>query len=1067
MTWFEAASKSGVCSRAPRIPGLAVLASVLVLLFGSRPASAQAPADNPHGKLDLPCATCHSSDGWTPAKIDRSFNHSSFGFVLADGHGAVACRTCHTSLEFSKVATTCASCHKDVHQGELGLDCAQCHNTRAFGDRATQVQSHALTRFPLDGAHRTVDCASCHTTRNGSGSLVFRGAPTDCVACHRDTFERTTNPSHPAAGFPTDCTSCHTNVSWQTATFDHNLTKFALTGAHQAVRCESCHQNGVYQSLSTDCVACHQPNFDQTSTPPHAAAHFPTECATCHTTTTWQGAPFDHNTTQFPLDGAHQAVTCQECHGDGQYVGKPTACLSCHQASFDQTKTPPHHDAGFPTDCTSCHTTSAWAGAAFDHNTTKFPLSGAHQAARCQDCHVDGVYVGKATTCVSCHQSDYNATTTPNHQATGFPTECTTCHTTVTWTGARFDHNTTHFPLTGGHAAVACASCHGDGVFAGKPTTCVACHQDNYGRTTNPPHQASGFPTDCATCHTTTNWVGAPFDHNKTQFPLTGAHQAATCQNCHADGVYAGRPTTCVSCHQPNYDRTSNPVHRTAGFSTNCSSCHNVNTWAGAVFDHNQTQFPLTGAHLAATCQTCHADGIYDGKPTTCVSCHQARFDGTRDPDHRAAQFPSDCSLCHTTAAWEPSPFNHSATQFPLTGPTRRPPARRAMATGVPRQADGVRGLPLSRTTTGPRIPSTARPDSRRTAPRATTPMPGPVRSSTTGTPGSRWPEPMPRPPVRRVTATASTPASRRPACRATRPASTAPRTRTTGRPSSRPDCVPLLAGGLAAVAVQSRHDGLPADRRPRGGHLSVVPRGRRLRRQADDLRVVPPDRLQRHHRPEPPGGPVLDNLHHVPHDGHVDRRHLQPWHDPVPAPGRACRGHLPGLPRRRRLRRQADDLRLVPPGRLQRRHQPEPPDGPIPDDLRGLPHRERLEARDVQPRQHRFPADRRARGGHLSGLPWRRGLRRETDDLCLVPPDRVRRHHDAEARERRLLDDLFHLPHDDPVGLSWPRPRQYPLPAHRGPLRGGPCTTATATGPAGKPITCVSRHQTDCATAW
>ena len=53
-------------------------------------------------------------------------------------------------------------------------------------------------------------------------------------------------------------------------------------------------------------------------------------------------------------------------------------------------------------------------------------------------------------------------------------------------------------------------------------------HQD-YNGTTNPNHVQSGFPTTCVVCHNTTSWTNANFDHNKTAFPLTGAHATVPC----------------------------------------------------------------------------------------------------------------------------------------------------------------------------------------------------------------------------------------------------------------------------------------------------------------------------------------------------------------------------------------------------------------------------------------------------------------------------------------------------------------------------------------------------------
>jgi len=130
--------------------------------------------------------------------------------------------------------------------------------------------------------------------------------------------------------------------------------------------------------------------------------------------------------------------------------------------------------------------------------------------------------------------------------------------------------------------------------------------------------------------------------------------------------VYAGKSTECVSCHLEDYNSTTDPSHRAAGFPNDCTLCHTIVTWVPSSFDHNTSDFPLTGAHLALSCNQCHADGVYDGKPTDCASCHQQDYDQTTDPNHRAAQFPTDCTLCHSTIQWEGARFDHDAQYFPI-----------------------------------------------------------------------------------------------------------------------------------------------------------------------------------------------------------------------------------------------------------------------------------------------------------------------------------------------------------------------------------------------------------------
>jgi hypothetical protein len=233
--------------------------------------------------------------------------------------------------------------------------------------------------------------------------------------------------------------------------------------------------------------------------------------------------------------------------------------------------------AGFPTDCSLCHSTANWLGATFDHSKTQFPLTGAHTGLSCNSCHASGVFVGLSTACVSCHQSNFQNTTNPNHITSGFPTDCQVCHNTSAWVPSIFDHNKTVFPLTGTHLKVACANCHIGGRYVGTPTDCFSCHKVAYQTVTNPNHVAAAFPTTCQTCHNTTAWTGATFAHSG--FPIySGAHQGkwTTCADCHTNSSnYA--VFTCVSCHahdktlmDPKHSGVRNYVYN----STNCYSCH-------------------------------------------------------------------------------------------------------------------------------------------------------------------------------------------------------------------------------------------------------------------------------------------------------------------------------------------------------------------------------------------------------------------------------------------------------------------------------------------------------------
>ena len=43
--------------------------------------------------------------------------------------------------------------------------------------------------------------------------------------------------------------------------------------------------------------------------------------------------PFDHHSTGFDLDGAHQNVSCDRCHAGGIFEGTNPTCVSCHSQS--------------------------------------------------------------------------------------------------------------------------------------------------------------------------------------------------------------------------------------------------------------------------------------------------------------------------------------------------------------------------------------------------------------------------------------------------------------------------------------------------------------------------------------------------------------------------------------------------------------------------------------------------------------------------------------------------------------------------------------------------------------
>ena len=166
---------------------------------------------------------------------------------------------------------------------------------------------------------------------------------------------------------------------------------------------------------------------------------------------------------------------------------------------------------------------------------------------------------------------------------------------------------------------------------------------------------------------TPTGEEGDGFDHSVTDFPLTGAHVNVDCIECHADG-YAGTSTLCVDCHQADFNNTTNPNHMDAGIGTDCASCHTADPgWKPATFDIHDDFYPLLGAHadIANDCVKCH-NGDYQNTPNTCIGCHRDDYNDADDPNHLAANFPEDCTLCHNLNDWEPADFDHDDKYFPI-----------------------------------------------------------------------------------------------------------------------------------------------------------------------------------------------------------------------------------------------------------------------------------------------------------------------------------------------------------------------------------------------------------------
>ena len=465
------------------------------------------------------------------------------------------------------------------------------------------------------------ECTSCHVMFDKSGQRQR------CMACHEDVAADINSTVgyhglHPEASND-QCSSCHTDHAGRDAeivildedTFDHALTDFETVGAHLEAECADCHKDDEkHREAPSDCVACHK---DDT---PHEET-MGDDCASCHESTEWANAKFDHDTTDYPLLGKHQETACLDCHEDATFLDAPTTCFGCHESDDA-------HDGRSGNKCETCHNPTDWHDSSFDHSRdTDFPLEGTHAENACGDCHSENPFEDEMNmACVSCHLED---DAHDKHRGD----QCDTCHTSTEWEKPFFEHDIhTDYKLLGGHREVACNDCHIEPIFEVElMTSCDSCHLDD------DPHE-SVLGAQCESCHTEVNWQDPVFfDHDLTRFPLLGMHKEKECEDCHATQAFANEEVGCVSCHREDDTHHGN-------FQDRCEDCHNPVGWDMWTFDHDaQTEFPLEGAHINVACDDCHRMSLDKIKAIdgSCRNCHRAN-------DVHDGEFGSDCGRCHT-----------------------------------------------------------------------------------------------------------------------------------------------------------------------------------------------------------------------------------------------------------------------------------------------------------------------------------------------------------------------------------------------------------------------------------
>ncbi|WP_372933132.1 hypothetical protein [Mariniphaga sediminis] len=491
--------------------------------------------------------------------------------------GLANCTQCHILGE-KETTSKCLACHKEIQSLVLqnngyhasaevkGKECAQCHGEH-FGRKFKVIRfdensfDHNLTGYKLEGRHSKIECASCHNGELIQKSIsqkkgnTFLGLGTECLSCHDDYHQNTLSAN---------CLSCHNQDTFLPATgFDHQKTGFPLIGKHKLVDCAKCHAvepiNGKeFQRFAgvefSNCTSCHQDVHRN---------KFGNDCRKCHNEFSFHEikslSAFNHNRTDFPLRGMHQAVNCKSCHS-GSYT-QPVAhnhCSDCHSDYHENQ----FQKNGASPDCAVCHSVNGFSPSSFGierHNQSEFALEGAHLATPCFACHFQEEkwnFANPATDCIDCHENIHKNVLNEKYIPDN---NCKNCHSTFSWDKISFDHSVTNFQLLGKHAQVTCRDCHfreTSGMinqkFAHLAESCENCHEDVHFNQFEVQEK-----NECQRCHTFNDWLPEKFNHDDTQFKLDGKHAGLACTQCHKTTgdlsrnfiVYKFEDISCASCH--------------------------------------------------------------------------------------------------------------------------------------------------------------------------------------------------------------------------------------------------------------------------------------------------------------------------------------------------------------------------------------------------------------------------------------------------------------------------------------------------------------------------------------
>ncbi len=297
-------------------------------------------------------------------------------------------------------------------------------------------------------------------------------------------------------------------------------------------------------------------------------------------------------------------------------------CFRCHDGQHVSSE-----DEVIPLQCNLCHSIPVTVNKGDD------PPEIAIAALQEPDSHLQSRFVSNHRfqvdeSCTDCHGDVFFGADDSSFCANS------ACHG-QNWPTLSLDESFAHpVSLEGKHDEITCDSCHDGSVEVVRE--CAGCH-------VRPLDHLDGA---CETCHTPAGWLE----------PIVSGLPVG-------DSVPHGIDLNedCMACHDPWGQNWPAPTDHASYTSAQCSVCHQPATALAMAWDASLTGHILEGKHLQASCVECHENGVFQGTPQECASCHL-------DDDEHAGQLGQACAECHNPAGWALANVDHALTAFPLQG---------------------------------------------------------------------------------------------------------------------------------------------------------------------------------------------------------------------------------------------------------------------------------------------------------------------------------------------------------------------------------------------------------------